>query len=147
MPELSILRDCVKEWECLLLVRKHYCELISSAIVNSGFIAKPSSLHVMCMKTNLPNDILLKIIKEWKEKQKDPLFKGEVNFETNEEVVVFLKSLEPRFLPNPQQNWGPKAAAMIKTQRKTTTTTKEQDKETKTQDEELAKKIKKTKIE
>lgn len=145
MRELLILKDCAKEWECLLLVRKHYCELISSAIVNSGFIAKPSSLHVMCMKTNSPNDILIRIIKEWKQKLKDPLFKGEINFETNEEVAAFLKSLEPRFLPNPQQNWGPKAAAMIKTQRKTTT--KEQGKDTKTQDEELAKKIKKTKIE
>lgn len=68
----------------------------------------------MCFKTNASNELLLNIVKEWSQRHQDKDFKGEVNFETNDKISKLLKNQIPRFLPNPEVNWGPKSAARIK---------------------------------
>lgn len=88
---------------------------MSSALANSGYSVLPSYLHPMGFKTNAAMDFIIKIADEWKKKNADKDYQGEVCFERNDAAINLLKNMEPRFLPNPEENWGPKSAAKIKT--------------------------------
>lgn len=58
----------------------------------------------------------MRIAPEWSQKQSDPAFHGSICFDKNESVSKIMKAIEPRFLPNPEENWGPKSAAKVYTE-------------------------------
>jgi len=51
---------------------------------------------------------------EWEKTNKEKEYKSHIDFSDNAEIKQMLKSAPPRFLPNPEKNWGPKSAAKIK---------------------------------
>lgn len=92
--------------------------IICSAIKNAGYKIVMSYLHPITIKTDAPFEFLRKVYDEWWLLDNDPQFKGEVNFNIDVEVKKMIKEYPPRFLPNPEKNWGPKSAAKIQLEKK-----------------------------
>jgi hypothetical protein len=92
----------------------------------------PSFTNPVVFKTDAPVDFLRTMKLEWEKSCKDKDYKSHIDFSDNAEIKLMLKNAPPRFLPNPEKNWGPKSAAKIKQTR---------DKPVKNEEEELAKKL------
>ena len=92
--------------------------IICSAIKNAGYKVVMSYLHPITIKTDAPFEFLRKIYNEWWLLENDPDFKGEISFTVDPEIKKMIKEYPPRFLPNPEKNWGPKSAAIIKLDKK-----------------------------
>ena len=99
-----------------------------SAIKNAGYNVAMSYIHPITIKTNAPYEFLMKILEEWKQKETNPKFKGEINFKINDDVKKMINDYPPRFLPNPEKNWGPKAAAKIQLEKRNKETDKDKKK-------------------
>jgi len=65
-------------------------------------------------KTDAPIEFLRSVKAEWEKVNKEKDYTSPINFSDNPEVKQMLKNTPPRFLPNPEKNWGPKSAAKIK---------------------------------
>ena len=85
--------------------------VIMSAIVNAGYSVSQSYCNSKVLKTNAPTNFLRAIVTKWAGKDESEL---KVDFTDNPEIKKILKNKVPRFMPNPEKNWGPKSAARIK---------------------------------
>ena len=86
---------------------------VCSAIRNAGFNVAMSYVHPTIIKTDAPYKFMMEMLAEWKKKDSDKDYKGSIDFSDNQDVKQMLKGYPARFLPNPEKNWGPKAAAKI----------------------------------
>ena len=45
--------------------------------------------------------------------KKDWISKTGIDFTEDKEIIKILKNKTPRFMPNPERNWGPKKGACL----------------------------------
>ena len=65
----------------------------------------------MVIKTDAPFEIIWKMREDWIKINSNE--KGELDWSEIKEIKHMLKSTIPRFLPNPEKNWGPKKGAIL----------------------------------
>ena len=100
--------------------------LFRSAIVNAGYSVSSTHANPLGTKTNAPMSVLWDIIRSWVKEHptkpnphltyankilsKEPVLKA--NFARAQKALSKAQQQGvPRFLPNPEENWGPKARA------------------------------------
>jgi hypothetical protein len=94
--------------------REQFCKIISSAIRNSGFQIYTSFSNPGVFKTDASVQFIQEVSREWEKVSRDKGYESKIDFSDNPEIKFMLKHTPPRFLPNPEKNWGPKSAAKIK---------------------------------
>ena len=96
------------------LPKEQFCSFIRSAIFNGGYKAVTSYCSPLVVKTNAPIEFIRKMVIAWHNASDLSVDKGDISFEDNAEAKKILRNATPRFMPNPEKNWGPKSAAKIK---------------------------------
>lgn len=86
---------------------------IFSILQRKGYLFAPSYLQEMVFKTNAPFELLYQMREEWKKIMEDKDCEKQFDWSENKDIKKMLKNSAPRFLPNPEKNWGPKKGAVL----------------------------------
>ena len=67
----------------------------------------------MVIKTNADFQTLSEVWNDWIKISENPDCEKKFDWSEDKEVKNQQKTIIPRFLPNPEKNWGPKKGAMM----------------------------------